>query len=184
MSAPSTTFLQEAITAAQGSWRLLIGRRDAPAYFDVGLQGLVSSFVALFASIGLTLATTALVHPGGDITSFALVITNAVLYATLVAASWAVLRALGKVDKFVPFIAVDNWLNAYISIVMAIVGLFGAGGDVVMFIAVVAGLAARINNARLIAELSVGQIIMLMAAQVVGVLAGMTFLGLFIPVAI
>lgn len=184
MSATQPTFQQEALIAADGSWRLLIGRRDAPAYFDTGLRGLISSFIALLASIGLTLATTALVRTGGGITSFALVFTNAVLYAALVAASWAVLGVLRKSDKFVPFIAVDNWLNAYISIVLALVGLVGVGGDVVMFAAVVAGLAARINNARLIAELNVSQIIFLMVAQVVGVVVGLGVLGMFMPVAI
>ncbi|WP_157970022.1 hypothetical protein [Pelagibacterium sediminicola] len=182
MSATPPSLQQETFHAAQGAWRLLIGRRDAPGYFDTSLRGLVSSFIALFASIAITLGAAALSQTGTGVSSFALVVTNAVLYAALVAASWVVLQAVGKREKFVPFLAVDNWLNAFISIVLALVGLMGLSGEMVMFAAIVAGLAARINNARLVAELSVGQIVMLMVAQVIGVFIGLAVLGLFIPV--
>ncbi|WP_196259935.1 hypothetical protein [Pelagibacterium limicola] len=182
MSAIPPTFQQEAANAAQGAWRLLIGRRDAPGYFEIDLRGLVSSFIALMVSIAITLGAAALTRTGAGITSLVLVFTNVVLYAALVAASWAVLRALGKSDKFVPFLTVDNWLNAFISIILALAGLVGLSGEVVMFVAIVAGLAARINNARLVVGLNVGQIVMLMIAQVVGVVLGLGILGLFVPV--
>lgn len=182
MSVPPPSLQQETIDAAQGSWRVLIGRRDAPGYFDTGLRGLVSSFIALLASIAITLGAAALTRTDAGVSSLSLVVTNAVLYAALVAASWAVLRAVGKSEKFIPFLAVDNWLNAFISIILALAGLVGLSGEMVMFAAIVAGLAARINNARLIAELNVGQIVMLMIAQVIGVFIGLGVLGVFIPV--
>lgn len=183
MSQTPPSFQQEAINAAQGSWRLLIGRRDAPGFFETDQRGLVSSFIALFISIAVTLGTAALMRSGSsEVTSFSLIFTNVVLYAALVAASWVVLRVMGKTDRFVPFLAVDNWLNAFISIVLALAGLLGLTGETVMFAAIVAGLAARINNARLVVGLNFGQIVMLMVAQVVGVVIGLGVLGLFLPV--
>jgi hypothetical protein len=184
VSATAPTFQQEAAHAAQGSWRLLIGRRDAPGFFETDLRGLVSSFIALFVSIAVTLGTAALVRNGAGITSIALVFTNAVLYGALVITSWMVLRLVGKADRFVPFLTVDNWLNAFISIVLALAGLVGLSSEVVMFAAIVAGLAARINNARLVVGLNVGQIVMLMVAQVIGVMIALGVLGLFIPVSV
>lgn len=183
MSAHNPTFAEETINAAQGGWRLLIGRRDAPQYFLEDTRALVSSFIALLISIAITLAASALMRPtGGELTSFVLVFTNAVLYAALVGASWVVLRFAGKADRFVAFLTVDNWLNALISVVLALIGLFGVGSDVVLLAAVVAGLAARINNARLVVGLKAGQIVLLMIGQAVGVMVGLSVLGMFIPI--
>lgn len=182
MSTPPPSLQQETAYAAQGSWRLLIGRRDAPGFFVTDLRGLVSSFIALLVSIAITLGAASLGPGQAQVSSFALIFTNAVLYGALVAASWAVLRMVGKGDRFIAFLTVDNWLNAFISAVLTLAGLVGFSGEVVMVVAVVAGLVARINNARLVVGLNLGQIVMLMIAQVVGVVIGLGILGMFIPV--
>lgn len=183
VSSTPPTLQQETVSAAQGSWRILIGRRDALSYFETDQRGLVSSFIALFVSIAVTLTTTALMHSGASaVSSFSLIFTNLILYTSLVAASWVVLKVLGKADRFVPFLAVDNWLNAFISVILALTTFVGLTGDTVMFAAIIAGLAARINNARIVVGLNVSQIILLMVAQVVGVVVGLGVLGLFLPV--
>lgn len=181
MSQSNPTLIEETRAAAQGAWRLLIGRRDAPGYFYLGLTGLVSSFIALVVAMAIALAASALGRTAaGPLSSFDLLMGNAVLYATLCGAAWITLRLTGKGDRFVPYLVVDNWINALLSTVLAVVGLIGVGADIVLFAAIVAGLAAKINNARLIIGMRIGQIALLFAGQIIGALVGLILLGLMI----
>lgn len=178
MSQSSPTLIEETRAAAQGAWRLLIGRRDAPGYFYVGLPGLVSSFIALVLSMAIALGISALTRSGsGPLSSFDLLIGNAILYGALTGAAWITLRFTGKADRFVPYLVVDNWINALLSALLAVLGLVGVSGDVVLFAAVVAGLAAKINNARLVVGMGIGQIVLLFVGQIIGALIGLVILG-------
>lgn len=178
MSAQPLSFAQEATYAANGSWRLLIGRREAPGYFSKDMRGLVSSFIALLLSVAVTLVFNAFVAPPETtLTSFDLFFSNAVLYLVLTGASWVALRILDVADKFVAYLSVDNWVNAILSVVLAVLGLVNPAGDIVLFLALVAGLAARINNARLVVGLRAGGIVVLMVGQAIGVLIGLMMVG-------
>lgn len=178
MSAQNPSFAQEVISAADGSWRLLIGRREAPGYFTTDLRGLVSSFLALLVVVAITLVLNALTAPADfPLTSFDIFSSNALLYLAMTGASWVALKFLGKQDMFIPYLAVDNWINAVLQIALALLGLINPQGDFVLLIALVAGLAARINNARLVVGLKAGGIVILIIAQMIGILIGLMFVG-------
>lgn len=185
MSAQNPSFALEAKNAVQGSWRILIGRRDAPAYFTTDMRGLVSSFIALVISVAVTLAFSALgPQAEGMLTSFAVLFTNAVLYALLVAASWVTLRLLGHLDKFVAYLTADNWVNAVISLVLAVLSPVLAGNDALFLVALVVGLIARINIARLVVGLKAWGILALIMGQAVGMMIGLLVIGAMLAPAI
>lgn len=162
----------------QGSWRILIGRRDASTYFTTDMRGLVSSFIALLFSVGFTLAMSAMVPQAeGMLSSFAVFFTNAVLYAMLVAASWVTLRLLGFLDRFVAYLTADNWVNAVISVVLALLGPILAGNDGMLVVALIVGLVARINIARLVVGLKAWGVVALIVGQAVGMMIGLMIVG-------
>lgn len=177
MSQP--TIAEETKAAINGSWRLLIGRRDAGQYFSEDLRGLATSFIALILSVVITFGMSAILGPAEQqISSFPLLVQNALLYLGITGASWAVLRVTGKQDRFVPYLVVENWINAVLSVVLAVMALVTRSGELVVFVALIAGLVARINNARIIVGLSVGQIVMLIVAQTVGLMLALGMVGI------
>src|SRR5690606_8920761 len=105
-----------------GSWRLIIGQRDAPGYFFTDLRGLTSSFIAMLVSVAVAFLISSLIAPeGAGISTFAALVQNALLYAGIMGASWVVLRLTGLSDKFVGFVTVENWVNAIVSVLLAVV---------------------------------------------------------------
>ncbi|MCD7058890.1 hypothetical protein [Pelagibacterium xiamenense] len=178
MSAKTSSLVQEAFSAADGCWRLAIGRREAPSYFSDDLSGLVSSFIGLIVSVAIALIVTAITVPSASgVTSFSFFFSDVLLYGILTGASWVVLRFLDKADRFVAYLTVSNWLSTFFGIAFQILALVGLPGEAILLIALVAGLATYINNARLVVGLRAAGIAMLMVGQVVGVMIGLLVAG-------
>lgn len=179
MAQPLPTFAQELTLAVQGSWRLLIGRRDVGQYYAEDLRGLATSFIALIGSVVITFAMSAMLNAGAptEISSFSLLVQNALLYGGITLASWVVLRLTSKTDRFVPYLVVENWINAILSVLLAILALVTRSGELVVFVALIAGLVARINNARLIVGLGIAQIVMLIIVQSIGLMIALLIAG-------
>jgi hypothetical protein len=170
VSQPQPTLIEETRSAVVGSWRLIIGRRDAPGYFFTDLRGLASSFIALLASLVVTFLFSALVAPStAGVSTFAALVQNALLYLGIMSASWVVLRLTGLSEKFVAFVTVENWVNAIVSVILAVVAL-------ITFSAVI-GFLARINNARLVVGMKAGQIVMLIVVQTIGMMIALLAVG-------
>lgn len=179
MSQAQPTLLEETRSAFGGTWRLIIGRRDAPGYFFTDMRGLASSFVALLVSVVVTFLISALVAPAGSgISTFAALVQNALLYGGIMSASWVVLRLTGLTEKFTAFVTVENWVNAIVSIVLAFVALVTVSAELILVLAVIVGFLARINNARLVVGMTVFQIIMLIVVQTIGMFIALVAVGL------
>ncbi|RDE10038.1 hypothetical protein [Pelagibacterium lacus] len=185
MTTAQPTLMEETRAAIVGSWRLILGRRDAPGYFFTDLRGLASSFVALLVSVVVTFAMSAIIAPGGTGGStFAALIQNALLYGGIMGSSWVVLRLTGLSDRFVAFVTVENWVNAIVSLILAVVAMVTLSAELILLLAVVIGFLARINNARLVVGMKAGQIVMLIVVQTIGMLIALLAVGvLFAPVA-
>lgn len=178
MSQPQPTLIEETRSAVVGSWRLIIGRRDAPGYFFTDLRGLASSFIALLASLVVTFLFSALITPAGaGISTFAALVQNALLYLGIMSASWVVLRLTGLSEKFVAFVTVENWVNAIVSVILAVVALITFSTELILILAVVIGFLARINNARLVVGMKAGQIVMLIVVQTIGMMIALLAVG-------
>ncbi|MEQ8446424.1 MAG: hypothetical protein RIB57_11115 [Pelagibacterium sp.] len=179
MSQAQPTFLEETRSAFAGTWRLIVGRRDAPGYFFTDTRGLTSSFIALLVSVVVTFLISALVAPGGtEVSTFAALVQNALLYAGIMSASWVVLRLTGLTDRFTAFVTVENWVNAIVSIALAFVALVTVSAELILLLAVIIGFLARINNARLVVGMKAGQIVMLIVVQTIGMLIALLAVGL------
>lgn len=179
MTQSQPTLSEETRSAIVGSWRLVIGRRDAPSYFSTDMRGLASSFVALLVSVLVTFLISALVAPAGaGGSTFVALVQNALLYAGIMGASWVVLRLTNLTDKFVAFVTVENWVNAIVSIILALVALVTLSAELILVLAVVIGFLARINNARLVVGMKAGQIVMLIVVQTIGMMIALLAVGM------
>ena len=171
VSQPQPTLAEETRSALVGSWRLILGRRDAPGYFFTDLRGLASSFIALLVSVAVTFLISALLVPeGAGGSTFAALVQNALLYAGIMGSSWVVLRLTGHTERFVAFVTVENWVNAIVSVLLAFVALATLSAELILILAVVIGFVARINNARLVVGMKAGQIVMLIVVQTIGMM--------------
>ncbi|MAN76276.1 MAG: hypothetical protein CML24_03520 [Rhizobiales bacterium] len=178
MSQAQPTLLEETRSAVAGTWRLIVGRRDAPGYFFTDMRGLTSSFIALLVSVAVTFLISALVAPGeAEVSTFAALVQNALLYAGIMGGSWVVLRLTGLTEKFAAFVTVENWVNAVVSIALAFVALVTTSAELILLLAVVIGFLARINNARLVVGMKAGQIVMLIVVQTIGMLVALLAVG-------
>lgn len=184
MSQPQPTLFEETRSAIVGSLRLVLGRRDAPTYFFTDLRGLASSFIALLVSVALTFIISAMIAPAGPGGStFAALVQNALFYASIMGSSWVVLRLTGLTHRFVAFVTVENWVNAIVSAVLAVVAVVTFSAELILILAVVIGFLARINNARLVVGMKAGQIAMLIVVQTIGMMIALLAVGaLFGPV--
>lgn len=179
MSQPQPTLLEETRSALVGSGRLIIGRRDAPGYFFTDLRGLASSFIALFVSLAVTFAFSAMIAPeGAGGSTFSALVQNGLLYAGIMGASWVVFRLTGFSEKFIAFVTVENWVNAVVSVLLAVVALLTLSAELILIIAVVVGFLARINNARLVVGMKAGQIVMLIIVQTIGMMIALLAVGM------
>lgn len=173
------TMSEEIAAAVVGCGRLLIGRRDVQTYFAQDTRGLVTSFIALVCSVGLTLLLSELLTSGPqEGSSFALLVQNAILFAGITGASWVTLKLAGKPDRFVPYLVADNWINAVLAVVLAVIAVIARSPEAVLVVAAVAGLVARVNNARLIVGLSIGHIVMLIVVQTIGLMIALLVVGI------
>lgn len=133
----------------------------------------------MLVSVVVTFLISALVAPGGtEVSTFAALVQNALLYAGIMSASWVVLRLTGLTDRFTAFVTVENWVNAIVSIALAFVALVTVSAELILLLAVVIGFLARINNARLVVGMKAGQIVMLIVVQTIGMLIALLAVGL------
>lgn len=178
MAQKNRTFLEEALDAARGSWALVLGRADAARNFDFSPHGLVGSFIALVIALGVSVFGPMLfgiAAPPGSASGTA--ILAVALFAVQIAAAWLVLRQMGRLDGFVPYLVADNWVNLFVSLFGTLtLGLFG-GSDLMLFVAGAISIVIEVNIARRIVTLAPMQIAIFIVAQIAAQLAGIVMLG-------
>jgi hypothetical protein len=170
------TFLDEARTAARGVFALVVGDRGASRYFAFTELGLVTSFIAVLIITGIELIVTMALGAGGVFTSL---VQTAIAYAAVLGASALYLRRIGRGDALVPFIVTINWSNAVLTVVLLATVLLGL--SFLGFIVLIAGLIVSINVARLVMTLKPLQIVLLILAQAVGLLAALLLIVMLFP---
>ncbi|ODT80772.1 MAG: hypothetical protein ABS76_14995 [Pelagibacterium sp. SCN 64-44] len=183
MAQPNQTFLEEALSAARGCWALIIGRRDAAAWFDFSPRGLAGSLIAvalalLIAGFGPTLL--GLPVPAGAATQS--IFLNGALFVAQAAMAWIVLRQMGRQDGFVPYLVASNWVTLLSGLLLLFSLLFGEAGLIVLLAIVIVALTTFINIGRLIVTLKPMQIGLLFVSQAVGVFLALGILALILPV--
>ena len=168
----SNDIWNEVASAARGVVALVIGDRRANSYFDFSDRGLVGSFIAFLVVAMLNSAVPLVLGvPGTSGTVFRAIATVIIVLALQIGAAALVLRQLKRPDALVPYIVVDNWATFFLTIATTLLGLVGAGGEL-MFIATGIVIIIMINIARLILTLTPWQIASFLVVQLIsGVIA-------------
>jgi hypothetical protein len=176
------TFLEELTAAARGCWALLLGRRNAPSYFDFSQRGLVTSFIAFLFATALNAYLPILLRldlPAGSITRD--LVTNAVLFVLQVGFAALVLRQLGRLDGLVPYLVADNWATFFVTALSLVLMITGFPAEVTLIAVGILVIIVEINIARLVVTLSPLQIAMFLIAQMVGLCIGLLILTVVYP---
>lgn len=176
MPESNTTIVEESQAAARGLLALITGDRGASRFFNFTQAGLVTSFIAVLAVTGLELVATAALGQGHIFTSL---IQTAIIYAAVLGTSAIYLRQIARWDALVPFVVTINWANAILSLVMQAALLLGLNFFGILFLVV--GVVVSINIARLVMTLRPMQIVLLIIAQAVGLIAAVLLLVLIFP---
>ena len=176
MPESNTTIVEETRAAARGLLALITGDRGASRFFNFTQAGLVTSFIAVLAVTALTLVATAALGQGHI---FASLVQTVILYAAVLGTSAIYLRQIGRRDALVPYVVTINWANAILSLVMLVALLLGLSFLSILFLVI--GLVVTINIARLVMTLKPLQIVLLIIAQAVGLVAAVLLLALIFP---
>lgn len=183
MPATTPSFADEIVSAFRGSWALLIGNRRAPDYFDFSTRGMVGSFIAMLAVVGvealLPLLLGAADRPGTVTRAF---VSNVVLYVAQMGCSALVLRQLGRLDGLWPFIVSVNWVTSLLTVVAMVLVVTRLDPMILLLLVGVTVFVIQINIARLIVTLSAVQIVLLLVAQFVGVIFSVLVLAVIFPI--
>ena len=185
----SKTFVEEMIEAGKGSFLLLIGRRNAGEYFDLGLRGLAGSFIALLLATTFTAYLPGIM--GQNIGATGEVITapaasqalfmSLILFGMQTGFGALALRQFGRIDGLMPYLVADNWATFFAAILFASLLAFNVNSDLVILSMGAIVLVSEINISRLIVTLKPIQIAMFIVAQLVGALIGLMILGSLFP---
>ena len=181
MARPTTTFLDELISAARGTFALLLGDRKASAYFDFQQIGLIGSFIALILGLAIQAFAPQLLGPEGPAgIASGVMIVGAIVIAAQFGVAWLVLRQLGRSDGFIPFAVVQNWATAFQSILAVIIfAIFGqpialdpsgelaqlTGGSIPFLVLGLASIVVAVNIARIILTLRPLHVALFVIAQ-------------------
>ena len=176
MPESNTTIVEETQAAARGLLALLTGDRSAAGYFKFTQAGLVTSFIAVLVVTAAEQVATALLGAGHIFSSL---MQTALVYAAVLGTSALYLRQIGRWDALVPFIVAVNWANAILSAVMLVTVLMGL--TFLGFLFLIVGVVVSINIARLVMTLKPMQIVLLIIAQAVGLIAAVLLLVMLFP---
>lgn len=184
----NSTLLQELAEAARGTLALLMGRRDAAKYFDLGMRGLAGSFVAFLVAAVFNAYLPGFVGQDAEVAqeattalapSLALFMVG-VLFVLQTAFGAMALRQFDRLDGLVPYLVADNWATFFVTGLSAILMFLNVSAEVAILMVGGVVIVSEINIARLIVTLKPMQIAMFLIAQLVGVLSGLMLLsGLF-----
>lgn len=178
----SQTFLKETTNSGWGVLRLILGRRDAPEYFNLSLAGLAGSLIAFLFAVALNayvpviVAGSELMQPASQRVFMSLIIFSGQILMAAVA-----LRQYGRLDGLVPYLVCDNWTTFFTTVFSLGLVLFNVDGGLSVLVLMVAAIIVAINIARLIVTLSPLQVAGFIVAQLVGVLISTMVISAIFP---
>lgn len=175
------TIVDEFVAAMRGCVALVMGRREAPSYFDFSQKGLVGSLIAVLVTLGITaywpLVAGVPLPPGSATQS---VLLNGMLFVAQAGTGFLALRQMGRQDGFIPYLVASNWVTLFVALISPFTYLLGPAGILVVLLIVVIAITTFINVGRLIVTLKPMQIGLLFLSQAVGVFLAIVVLGLFL----
>lgn len=175
------TILDEFVSAMRGCVALVMGRRDAPSYFDFSQKGLVGSLIAVVLAIAVAgywpLLTGVQLPPGSATQS---ILMNCMLFVAQAGTAFLALRQMGRQDGFIPYMVASNWVTLLVALISPFTFLLGPAGIIVVLLVAVVALTTFINVGRLIVTLKPLQIGLLFLSQAVGVFLAIIVLGLML----
>ena len=178
MAQKSSTFLDELVNAARGCFALLTGNRQAVTWFDFSQRGLVGSLIAFVIASALSAFGAQLFGmPSAPGIATQALIQGAMLFLIQVGVSYVVLRWMGRLDGFLPFLVADNWATFFTSILALALILFGGPSDIVLLAIAIVVVVVEVNIARLIVTLAPWQIATFIVAQLVVSAVALLMLG-------
>ena len=179
MAQKTASFLDELTSAARGCVALLTGNRQAASYFDFSQRGLVSSVIAVIIGVIVAAYGPMLLgfdQPAGVATQ--IVLANVGVFAVQARVAYMVLRQIGRLDGFIPYLVASNWVALLTAVTLFIAPLLGGLGMVMLVVVLIGTLVVFVNIGRLIVTLTPMQIFLLCVAQVAAVLIGSLLLGM------
>jgi hypothetical protein len=175
--------IEEMMAAGRGVFGLLIGERQAPGYFDLGLRGLAGSFIAFLTMLAVLSYLPILLgaHSKGDPPIGLQIIEFAFIFALQIGFATLALRQIKRGDGLVPYLVALNWSSFFLSLVVVAIYAAGVGGMFVVVIAALVALVLQVNVLRLVVTLAPLQIAMVLVAQVIGFVVALMLIGLAFP---
>ncbi|SDG61235.1 hypothetical protein SAMN04487974_104245 [Pelagibacterium luteolum] len=189
-----SSLIDEALAAIGGTWRLLLGRADAGYHFDFSQRGLAGSFVPL---VMVNAVMAGLMGMTGQGPSPAMqLFSSGLLLGLRYGAMRMVLPQLKALHAFRPFMVASNWSGTVV-LMAALVASLGLGFIAAMLLGPAAGdtivgliltlwagvalamLVIEINIYRLVVGLNFTEIVIVVMAQFVALLAGGYILSQF-----
>lgn len=167
------TLLEEARLAGRGVMALLMGRQNAPSYFDLSLHGLVGSFIAMLVVFSISAAYTIVSSPPEiDVHIWQLFLKFVFTYAAMTLAIAFMLSQFNRGDRLVPYLVASGWASVIGSILSAAgLTLEQTGAGLWSLVILVAILVVEVNIARSIVGLTLWRIVGFIAGQFVAILA-------------
>lgn len=174
-------FLEEAGQAARGLLAILIGRRNAPQYFDLGPRGLAGSFLAYLIALSINAFVPPLMGWSTQPAAISVAV-SLLLFATQTGLGALALQQFGRLDGLMPYLVADNWSTFYVTLLSLGLAMAGLGSDFSLVVLGIFIIVIEINIARLIVTLAPLQIAAFLVAQIVGVVIGLAVAGMFVPI--
>jgi hypothetical protein len=176
------TLFEEARLAALGCLAILRGDKNAPAWFDLTLRGLAGSLIALVVIFGASILIP-VPNDTGDPTLGPLA---QLIFICAVAAIWVTvlyffLRSVGRSNRLIPFLTINNWGSFYASVITLALGMVGFGGIFLLSIAWAASVYFLFRAALIVLEIRPLLVVALFAAQIVAGLFALMLLGVLLP---
>lgn len=179
---PQTSLMDEMTEAARGFVALVTGNRQAASHFDFSDRGLIGSFIALIAAAALNAFGPGLFGVAGPpgAATYSIILAGA-LFAIQLGVIHFVLRQMGRLDGFLPYLVADNWIGFFISLLTLLFLVVLRAGDFGLLIVGILAIVLEVNIARLIVTLAPMQVVLFIGAQIGAQLVGVLILGAFLP---
>lgn len=175
-------FLTEAKNAGWGVLRLILGRRDAPDYFNLSLVGLAGSLIAFLLAVALNAYVPTIVG-GSELAQPASqrVVMSLIVFSGQILMAAIALRQYGRLDGLVPYLVCDSWTTFFTTVFSLLLVLANIDGSLSILVLMILAIVIAINIARLIVTLSPLQIAGFIVAQLVGVLISTMLISAIFP---
>jgi hypothetical protein len=176
------TFIEEAVQAGRGIVAIIIGRRDAHRFFDLGLAGLAGSLAAFFIALMINGYLPFLLEPSEQmVPAWQSILLALIQFALQLTFAALILRQFGRADGLVPYIVTYNWMNFFLSLLTLTLMLLHLMNDFLMVSLSVLVLYIAINIGRLIVSLTGWQIVALLATQLAAAIFSLMIFIMFFP---